>query len=377
MPPPIVGDQLPPCGRKGVAHLFDRAGSAADIQHAFCRECRRDRGILGFALVLFQGAQFPHKGIALTSQGSGTRLPCLARFGRLGQPVFRSFQPGPLGREPGLQITHQVAKSREFVIRLGLAGLCDLLRGERTEAPDGRVPRCHGFAQPHLLAFDLGEQFGLLRFQHGQALDVGAVGGPDEVRQHVNVAERLPYADRAHIGVGQHGPIRAGYVTSLPRLAPPFHHGGLALQPGKLLEDQLMPLVERLVQQFRARIVHPAQANGFGVQLVVGQVPDVALRELAHGAAEFGGGQAGADDRAMDRAVQLPQFGTLAGWGRAQRTGLSLQRGQHLGRKREAFDRAMMGTNFGVAGQCDHGVASVLIRSQQRACPGSVMHGQI
>jgi len=66
-------------------------------------------------------------------------------------------------------------------------------------------------------------------------------------------------------------------------------------------------MVERLLQQLGGGVVLAAQADGAGVQVVVGQVGHVGRRRLAHHPAQLAGGQAGANDGAVDGVVEVPK----------------------------------------------------------------------
>ena len=173
---------------------------------------------------------------------------------------------------------------------------------------DALVARDDGVAQCQLLPFELRFQLRLVGFQLAQPPDVRAVGGADEVRQHVHVAERLAHQGRRGGRMRQRRPIGAWDIAA-PHGIPPQGAdavGGVGL--GELIDGKVVALVQRLVQQFARSIVAAGQGDGGAVQFVVGAVPRRQL-QLLHNLPQIAGGQAGADDRAMQVGVEFPELG--------------------------------------------------------------------
>ena len=140
-----------------------------------------------------------------------------------------------------------------------------------------------------------------------QSPDIGAIGRTDQVRQHVHLAERIADDGTRRGRMGQSGPIRAGNVAAPHGIVPLRTDSVLGGGLGELIDCDAMAFVERLVQQLGCLVVTPGEANRGTVQVVVGALwrrnPEL-LQDLT----QFGRGEAGSDDGAMQIGVEFPNL---------------------------------------------------------------------
>jgi hypothetical protein len=165
-------------------------------------------------------------------------------------------------------------------------------------------------AQMHLLAHHLRLQLGILRFEIAQATDVRAVGGADEMGEHVHLAEDGACEVLGGVRVRKDGPIATWNLGPLDRACPE----GLQLidAPGaaELRHRRPVPPVQRLLQELGADIPLAGEKDCAAMQLVVGLLAR-AGQYLDQDLAQLCGGQTGADDGAVEIAGQLPDAPAL------------------------------------------------------------------
>ena len=140
--------------------------------------------------------------------------------------------------------------------------------------PNIRVALPDGIVKCDLLPNQSFFQFCFLHFQVTQAADVGAVGCPDEVREHMHLPERFP--DR-RLGSGVMRQCRPVGTRNIP---PPNRITSQSTQQStqlgfvaclaKLTDCQFVPGIQGLIQQFGGLIVPSRGRNGDMMQLVFG-----------------------------------------------------------------------------------------------------------
>ena len=163
------------------------------------------------------------------------------------------------------------------------------------------------FVQRQLLALQPCRQFCLVRLQLAEPADIRTVGRTDQVGQHVHVAEGFPNDRRRRGRMRQRRPVGARNLATPHRVAPEATHAVLGVSPGELADRQLVPVIQRLVQQLRGIVVACRQRHRGAVQIVIGAARRC-QPELLQDLAQFSGRQAGADDRAMQVDVEFPDF---------------------------------------------------------------------
>src|SRR5262245_19421302 len=124
-----------------------------------------------------------------------------------------------------VQVRDHASERLDFAggqVVLGLAiGRTPGLADKHLVEPANRlVARGKSVAQLLLLPVELLDQLTVLLLQLPQPANVGAIGGADEMRQHVHVAERLLHERIGRDRMAQHGPIGARDVAALDQLLP-------------------------------------------------------------------------------------------------------------------------------------------------------------
>jgi hypothetical protein len=156
----------------------------------------------------------------------------------------------------------------------------------------------------------------VLLFEPAQPSYVGAVRGAHHVGQHVNVAERAPHDGVGRRRMAQDRPIGARYVAARERVLPILQQPALVIELRALPDRRLVPAIKRLVDELAAVLRPRRKRHRVLVQrMVIGRY-GVQHAELDHEAAQFGGRQAGADDRAMHARMQVAERRAPAGGGR-------------------------------------------------------------
>jgi hypothetical protein len=144
--------------------------------------------------------------------------------GELAHALLAALSPGGLAREPPVEIADEPVDGLGMVRgrRSGLlAGQrAGLPRQHLVEPADRRVARREAVMQVPLLALQLGDERRIVFLELAQAADVGAVGGADQVRQHVHVAEDALDDVLVRLRMRQRRPVGARNVTLLERLVP-------------------------------------------------------------------------------------------------------------------------------------------------------------
>jgi hypothetical protein len=108
--------------------------------------------------------------------------------------------------------------------------------------------------------------------------------------------------------MGEERPIRARNIAARERVLPQPGQRGRILGPGELIEEGLMPAVERLLQMLGAGLRPAREQNAQHMQLVVvGRLGALDL-EADQEPPQLPARQAGADDRAMQALMQLPNL---------------------------------------------------------------------
>ena len=134
--------------------------------------------------------------------------------------------------------------------------------------------------------------------------DVGAIGGTHQVREHMHLAERIADDGARRRRVGERGPIGTGNVAVPDCVTPQRVQACFC---GRLVDRQAMAFVERLVQQLRRLVVAAGEADRGAVQIMVRAIRRCGAQFLQN-LPQFAGGQACADDRAMQVGVELPDL---------------------------------------------------------------------
>jgi hypothetical protein len=172
---------------------------------------------------------------------------------------------------------------------------------------DLRIARDDRPMQRALLTFEPRLQLHLVGLQLAETADIRAVSRTDEVRQHVHVAERLAQDGRRRGRMGQRRPVGTGDFAASHRLAPQLAHTILGADLGELVDGELVPVVQRLVQQLGGVVVARRQGHRRAMQLVIGAVR-WCQPQLLQDLAQFAGREARADDRTVQVGVELPDF---------------------------------------------------------------------
>ena len=184
--------------------------------------------------------------------------------------------------------------------------MVDCLREHVLEAANGLVAVDESVAQVLLLTFELLGQRGIRRFELAQPMQVGAIGGADEMREHVHVAERLPYHLVGRQRMREQRPIGPGNIAAAHRVFPQRANRGGVLGLRKAVERDAMAPVERLLQQFCALLGTGRHQHAERVHVVV--AGHIRARNLQPDKepAKLAGRHACADDRAMQGGVHVP-----------------------------------------------------------------------
>src|SRR5262245_63222811 len=121
---------------------------------------------------------------------------------------------------------------------LGLAAerMPGLMDEHLVESSYRLVARRKSVAQFLLLPVELLDQRAVVLLQLPQPGNVGAIGGADEMRQHVHVSERLLHDRVGRDRMAQHSPIGARDVAALDRLRPHPAQRLFVLGPRELLD---------------------------------------------------------------------------------------------------------------------------------------------
>ncbi len=136
------------------------------------------------------------------------------------------------------------------------------------------------------------------------------LAGADEVRQHVHFAECFADDGLRCVGVCQGGPIGAGDVAAPHGIAPCRTNCVLRVRLGELIDRQPMAFVECLVQQLGCLVMMAGDAHGDTVQFVVRAIRRCDTK-LLQDLPDISGGQAGADDGAVQIGIEVPDLGTV------------------------------------------------------------------
>jgi hypothetical protein len=94
------------------------------------------------------------------------------------------------------------------------------LRQQLGQLEDARLLRHDGVMVLKLLALQLLAQRGVLLLELAEAADIGPVGGPHEMGEHMHFAEDAADQGVAGKGMGQQGPIGRRNVAALACLDP-------------------------------------------------------------------------------------------------------------------------------------------------------------
>ena len=112
--------------------------------------------------------------------------------------------------------------------------------------------------------------------------------------------------------VGQHGPVGAGDLAALHRHLPQRTNFVWAPGAGELVDRDAVAAVERLVQQLGALVVLAGEHHAARMQIVLAGGGGFRQTELDDDLPQLGIRQAGADDRAMQVAVEFPDLAPAA-----------------------------------------------------------------
>src|SRR5688572_12995439 len=103
----------------------------------------------------------------------------------------------PLRTKPALEISNDTVECRVLRwMRLGSIGLRivrDPVGDQQAQFSYPGIACREAFSKLSLLSAQLFLQFRILGFKCAQALNVGPIGGSDEMRKHVHFAEHLPH----------------------------------------------------------------------------------------------------------------------------------------------------------------------------------------
>ena len=131
-------------------------------------------------------------------------------------------------------------------------------------------------------------QLGVLSLQLAQAADISAVGGADEVGQHVHLAEHVPDEVFGRMRMRQDRPVGTRDFGALHGAVPECAEffGGARLV--ELVDGRPMPAIERLLQQLGRPVPLAGQQHRPAMQLVVGLLAgarqfDLAQRKVIYG----------------------------------------------------------------------------------------------
>jgi hypothetical protein len=120
----------------------------------------------------------------------------------------------------------------------------------------------------------------------------------------MHLAERIADDGARRRRVGERGPIGTGNVAVPDCVTPQRVQACFC---GRLVDRQAMAFVERLVQQLRRLVVAAGEADRGAVQIMVRAVRRRGAQFLQN-LPQFAGGQARADDRAVQVGVELPDL---------------------------------------------------------------------
>ena len=308
VPAAIMGQQQSARIVEHLAHALDRAGPSADIQDPLGRQSSR----LGLRAVFpLERGQLAFRRVGSCFGGADPGVTGLRDLGCLCGALLQALAPGCLAMEAGLQVVHQMPHAGQAILARRMRVFLDPTGRERTKAANRLVAGGDLLLQPGLLALHLVPQRRVLVLERGQPTDIRPVRSANQMRQHMHVAERPTNPAQPHIRMRQHSPIRTRDIARLAMLRPAMNGRRLALKLGKSLDDDLVALIERLVQQFRCRRVAVTEPDRLRVQVVIAHAGDILADRPAHDPAQLARREAGADDRAVNRLAQIPQFGAL------------------------------------------------------------------
>src|SRR5262249_12484556 len=171
--------------------------------------------------------------------------------GELARALSAALARRGLGGEPRVEIANEPV-ARRSIVRL-CRGVVGALRGPPrqhvVEAADGLVPRREAVLQLPLLALQLASERRIVLLELAQAADVGAVGGADQMREHVHVAEGALDDVLGRLRMRQRRPIGAWNIALPERLVPQRQHGGGVPRFGEARNRRTVTAVERLLQE--------------------------------------------------------------------------------------------------------------------------------
>jgi hypothetical protein len=141
-----------------------------------------------------------------------------------------------------------------------------------------------------------------------QAPGVGGLPGPHLVGQHVDVGVRALTGFGGHGPVGAHRPQGAGHLTPVAAFNPLLTDFGIALEFAEALYCQMELSFQVALQGFGRRIATARQTDGLHVhrEVIIGRAGKL---ETPRKTLKLLDGDAGANDRAVQLVVQVPQAG--------------------------------------------------------------------
>ena len=157
-----------------------------------------------------------------------------------------------------------------------------------------------------MLALDLVLEPDLLVFQGLQAVDVGAIGGPDQMGKHVHLAKGQLAQIFGCCTVGHQGPVGTWHIACLEAFRPGCLEFVSRFVSVEALDLRGVAGVQQFLERFRSGRGLARKADGHVVNLEVAGLA-VDIGEAGHQLAQFACAQAGADQRTMKVVVELQQ----------------------------------------------------------------------